>query len=219
MYSPRHLRTALALAAWVALSSISAADPKPSPAEAIVPAYMEALRVGDWQKAGGLLHPEALAEMRQVFVALTAADPSGQAAQQLFSLNARETLETLPPSALFARFMSALVTQTDGLKELLASTKVETLGTVSESSGLAHVVYRMTRSAGGDAPVIQVEVMTIKKAGSEWRSMIPPELQGILSSIRNTIAQREAMMKQMQQNQQGDAFPVLDLATDRPPKP
>ena len=221
MHPRRLFPIAAALAAAIVLSAAFAAAPKPpAGAEAIVPAYMDAIRVGDWQKASTLLHPEALAEMRQVFVALTSADPTGQAAQQLFGLKAGETLETLPPGDLFARFMSALVTQTEGLKDLLASTKVETLGSVSESGGLAHVVYRLTRSAAGEAPAVQVEVMTVKKSGSDWRSMVPPELQGILGSIRSTIAQRDAMMRQMQQqNQDAESIPALDLATDPPPPP
>jgi hypothetical protein len=178
---------------------------------------MDAVRVGDWTKAGSLLHPEALAEMRQVFLALSSTDPSGQAAIQFFGLKEGETVEALPASDLFARFMSALVTQTQGLKELLATTHVETLGSVAESGGLAHVVYRMTRTSGTEPPVVQVEVLTIKKAGAEWRSMVPPELAGILSSIKSSIAQRDAMLKQMQQEQQGESFPALDLTTEPSP--
>jgi hypothetical protein len=178
---------------------------------------MGAIRIGDWQKAGHLLHPEALAEMRQVFVALTSADPTGQAAKQLFNLADGEALETLPPSDVFARFMSALVSQTDGLKDLLASTQVETLGAVSESGGLSHVVYRLTRTSAGQPPTIQVEVLTVKKAGSEWRSMVPPDIAGILASIRSSLAQRAAMMQQMQQ--QAEPFPQLDLTAEPAPTP
>ncbi|HEX5042730.1 MAG TPA: hypothetical protein VFV75_07475 [Candidatus Polarisedimenticolaceae bacterium] len=221
---PRRFFLLAALMAAVLLPATFAAQPQPkhsaSPAEAVVPAYMGAIRVGDWQKAGHLLHPEALAEMRQVFVALTSADPTGQAAKQLFNLADGETLETLPPSDVFARFMSALVSQTDGLKDLLASTQVETLGAVSESGGLSHVVYRLTRTTAGQPPTIQVEVLTVKKAGAEWRSMVPPDIAGILASIRSSLAQRDSMMQQMQQQQQqpGDAFPQLDLTT-APPTP
>lgn len=190
----------------------------PTAAEAVIPAYMGAIRVGDWQKAGTLLHPEALAEMRQVFVALTAADPTGQAAKQLFNLGDGETLEKLAPADVFARFMSALVSQTDGLKDLLASTQVETLGAVSEGSGLSHVVYRLTRTAAaGQPPTVQVEVLTVKKAGADWRSMVPPDIAGILASIRSSLAQRDAMMQQMQQQGQAESFPQLDLATEPPP--
>ena len=223
-----HPRRFVVLAASLAvvvlhLPSPFAAEPKrastavkhtPTAAEAVITAYMGAIRVGDWKKAGNLLHPEALAEMREVFVALTAADPTGQAAKQLFNLGDGETLETLPPADVYARFMSALVSQTDGLRDLLASTQVETLGAVSEGGGLSHVVYRLTRSATGQPPTIQVEVLTVKKAGAEWRSMVPPDVAGILASIRSSLAQREAMMQQ-----QGEPFPQLDLATEPPPTP
>ena len=205
----------------VAFSPVLAAEPKhtPTAAEAVIPAYMSAMRVGDWKKAGNLLHPEALAEMRQVFVALTSADPTGQAAKQLFNLAEGETLEKLPPPEVFARFMSALVSQTDGLKELLASTKVETLGSVPESGGVSHVVYRLTRTATGQPPTVQVEVLTVKKSGADWRSMVPPDIAGILASIRSSIAQREAMLKQMQTQEQGESFPQLDLDPQAPPTP
>jgi len=206
----------------VAFSSVLAAEPKhtPTPAEAVVPAYMSAIRVGDWKKAGNLLHPEALAEMRQVFTALTSADPSGQAAKQLFNLAEGETLEKLPAPEVFARFMSALVSQTDGLKELLASTQVETLGSVAESAGVSHVVYRLTRTSTDQPPTPQIEVLTVKKSGADWRSMVPPDIAGILASIRSSIAQREAMLKQMQQQQQqGEDFPQLDLDPQAPPTP
>jgi hypothetical protein len=118
---------------------------------------------------------------------------------------------------VFARFMSALVSQTDGLKDLLASTQVETLGAVSESGGLSHVVYRLTRTSAGQPPTIQVEVLTVKKAGSEWRSMVPPDIAGILASIRSSLAQRAAMMQQMQQ--QAEPFPQLDLTAEPAPTP
>ncbi len=226
MHPRRFILLAASLAVVVlTLPSPFAAEPKgasteakhtPTAAEAVISAYMGAIRVGDWQKAGKLLHPEALAEMRQVFVALTAADPTGQAAKQLFNLGDGESLETLPPADVYARFMSALVGQTDGLKDLLASTQVETLGAVSESGGLSHVVYRLTRTATGQPPTIQVEVLTVKKAGAEWRSMVPPDVAGILASIRSSLAQREAMM---QQQQQAEPFPQLDLAPEAPPRP
>ena len=221
MHRRRFALLAVSLAVLVLpLSSTFSAQAKraATPAEAVVPAYMSALRAGDWQKAGNLLHPEALAEMRQVFVALTSADPSGQAAKQLFSLGDGEKLETLPPADVFARFMSALVSQTEGLKDLLASTQVETLGAVSESGGLSHVVYRLTRTATGQPPTVQVEVLTVKKAGADWRSMVPPDIAGILASIRSSLAQRDAMMQQMQQQGSSEpSFPQLDLVTEPPP--
>ena len=224
MHPRRFVPFVALLAVLLVLPFTHAAEPKHTPtgAEAVVPAYMDAIRIGDWQKAGHLLHPEALAEMRQVFVALTSADPTGQAAKQLFNLGDGETLGALPPPDVFARFMSALVSQTDGLKDLLASTQVQTLGSVSESSGLSHVVYRMTRTAAGQPATIQVEVLTVKKSGAEWRSMVPPDIAGILASIRSSIAQRDAMMKQMQTQQpeqQGESFPQLDLATEPPKAP
>jgi hypothetical protein len=213
---------ALSLSLSLALTPLMAAAPAPlpkhPPSEDVVPAYMDALRVGDWTKAGGLMHPEALAEMRQVFLALSATDESGQVAQQLFGLKEGETLEGLLPSDLFARFMSMLVSQTDGLKDMLASTRVETLGSVAESNGLAHVVYRLTRTLGTEPPSVQIEVLTVKKSGSDWRSMVPPELQGILASIKTTIAQRDAMLKQMRQQQSAEPFPTLDLTTEPSPE-
>jgi len=59
-------------------------------------------------------------------------------------------------------------------------------------------------------------VLTVKKAGAEWRSMVPPDVAGILASIRSSLAQREAMM---QQQQQAEPFPQLDLAPEAPPRP
>ena len=51
--------------------------------------------------------------------------------------------------------------------------------------------------------------------------LVPPDIAGILASIRSSIAQRDAMMKQMQTQpaQQGEAFPQLDLATEPPKAP
>jgi hypothetical protein len=47
--------------------------------------------------------------------------------------------------------------------------------------------------------------------------MVPPDIAGILASIRSSLAQRDAMMQQMQQPQT-EPFPQLDLTT-APPTP
>ena len=58
----------------------------------------------------------------------------------------------------------------------------------------------------------------MKKAGADWRSMVPPDIAGILASIRSSLAQRDAMMQQMQQQGSSEpSFPQLDLVTEPPP--
>jgi hypothetical protein len=192
-------------AALAAPARTAARAPAAGGPETVVTAYVDALRAQDWAKAAGLLHPDALGEARTVLLALSATDPSGEIGRQFFTLKEGETVEGLPPQDLFARFMATLVAQTQGLAELLASTRADSLGAVREGE-LTHVVYRMTRAAGAEEPFSQVEVLTVKKSGADWRTLLPPEIQGILGSIRNSIAQREAM------RQPQEPFPQLDLA-------
>src|SRR5918996_5230281 len=77
--------------------------------EAVTRQYGAAMRANDWVGTAELMHPEALAKFRRMFLPLVNADSTGRLCQRLFAASSASELAGLPDAELFARFFRTLV--------------------------------------------------------------------------------------------------------------
>ena len=176
-------RPALIVAALVMLAA-RAAQAQATP-EDVARRYYETFRSSDWAANASMMHPEALAQFKGIFTQLADladADSSVADLQQMFGVATGAELKALPDGQVYARFLSNILGQQEELRQILASSSVEVLGHVPEGADRAHVVYRMTMGFMGSS-MTQMQVMSLKKEGGEWRVLLTGDMQNILGAI------------------------------------
>ena len=137
---------------------------------------------GDFAAFAQAMHPEALAEFRQMMMpVLTMAAASGDTAQGVAEVLANfpgvTTVADLPklePEALFAGVLRAGMAGMDSTS--FAPPLV--VGGVMEGDSLVHLVYRM-KTATGDTTVTTVSVASLKRSPAGWRFLLTGSLEGL----------------------------------------
>ena len=153
------------------------AKPEPdSVVEKVVADNLEAAKTGDWQRYTDLLHPESLDDYKKMWLpALKAApDQQGQLLLLFDGVKDVATLRDLKPAEFVARSMKALAGPSGSVNPFAAEAKI--IGTVREGADRAHVVVRSRRKFG-EAEMVQVEVVSLKRSGTEWKVLLPDSIR------------------------------------------
>ena len=182
------LKSILTLAALVAAAGAGLAQETP---ESVAKAYLAAMQSADWAKCASLMHPEALAELKNGFAAVVNADKSGDAAATIFRLKSAAEYSQLGDAAVFERVMDFITGSSPDVKTILASSTNTILGKVDEAPDLAHVVFR-SRTKVGDEEINEVDMMSFKKQGSTWRALLTSDLQEMLDQFMESATPPEA---------------------------
>jgi hypothetical protein len=159
-----------------------AGDAKPqrddSTIEKVVADSMEAARKGDWKRYAELMHPESLEDYKKMWLPfLTAAAKKGpdKQADWLPAFDKATDFKSviaLKPKEFYVSSMKGMASQFQkGIANPLdVSGKI--IGTVHEGDDQAYVVVR-TRRKIGRAEITKVEVVALKRSGTEWKMMLP----------------------------------------------
>jgi hypothetical protein len=163
-----------------------AAPAKPEPANAaiekVVADNLEAAKKGDWKRYAELIHPDSLDDYKKMWLpALTAAkkapDQQGALLPLFDGAKDVQSLIDLKPEEFVVRSMKGIAAQfrqADNPGPLAAESKI--IGTVREGEDRAHVVVR-TRRKFGEAEMAQVEVVSLKRSGTEWKMLLPDSVR------------------------------------------
>ena len=159
-----------------------AEKPKPEPdsvVEKLVADNLEAAKTGDWKRYTDLLHPESLDDYKKMWLpALKAApDQQGQLLPLFDGAKDVQSLIDLKPAEFVTRSMKGIAAQfrpDEHPSPLAADTKI--IGTVREGEDRAHVVVRSRRKFG-EAEMVQVEVVSLKRSGTEWKVLLPDSIR------------------------------------------
>ena len=177
-------KTLRALAALVAaaLAMAPAAAAQETP-EQVVQRYFESFRTGDYAANVALMHPEALASMKETMSGLVAIPGAAEDPQfrEMFGVSTVEEFNRLEPAALFERILRSQLEDPD-MKQILSTAQVSVLGHVMEGDTLAHVVYRM-RMGIGEMSVDQVQVAPVKRADGGWRVLLTGSFAGMMNAV------------------------------------
>lgn len=178
----------------IVLVFASRAHAEASP-EDLVNQYFQAFRGGDLETMATLMHPDELASMQKELIPIIAqgidAVESGTAVDplqlKLFSdTDSIEVISNEPPADFFVRFMSWINRMNPMMQESIRDSAIQTIGHVTETDEIAHVVYRITIMAQGTR-VSQVNVMPAKKLDDEWKLMMSGEIKGISSLLKKNM--------------------------------
>jgi hypothetical protein len=181
-------------ALWVGEAFARAAEPKPRDNEAIqkvVSEALDAVKAAQWQKFAGLMHPDALRDLKQTFApALEAADADSDELRQVMRFFGKpkdvKELLALPPDKFFARFLEGTMESVPRLRKVLSGSEFQMIGTVYEKDGTAHVVYR-GRIKVNEVTVSKVDVISLKQDGESWRMLLSGDFKALADQLRGAL--------------------------------
>jgi hypothetical protein len=150
--------------------------------EAVTRQFGAAMRANDWVGTAHLMHPEALARFRSMFVPILKADSTGELCERLFATTSSAEVAALPDAELFARFFRTLVNGTPELGGLFAGADMVPVGHVLEGTDVAHVVFRMKVAADG-VSITKLQAMSLRRSGSTWRVLLSGEFEGLAAAL------------------------------------
>ena len=175
----------LALLLAVAPASAQRAYPASTPEELVL-SMGEATRAGDWDGMAGLMHPSALAEVRDLFMPLLATPATAEVLPMLFGMETAEEVANLTDAQLFAALMQRVLAGEEVAAELVKSATVEIVGTVREGADTVHVVSRI-RMTYGKASFGSLEVGSAIRDGAVWRGLLSGEIAGLAAMLQQGI--------------------------------
>jgi hypothetical protein len=182
----RHHRAvkAVTLAMTVTISSATAQTTDP---EQVARQYTQAMQAGDWMGMAALMHPAALRELRDLFDPIFAMPGAERTVPMLLGVSTMDEARTLSDTGLFAGFIQFMVNQDPNVASALSTAKVDVIGHVPEGND-AHVVFRTTLEVQG-ITMTQMDVITMRPSGSEWRGLLAGDLAAVAQAIRTQLSQ------------------------------
>lgn len=166
------------LAAALLFMSAPAATAQETPLD-VARRYFTALKAGDVITYVDLMHPDELARFKGMLAPAIAADTSGEGARQLFGLDNSAEFAKLTDREVFERFMKKFVMDSPDFQETMSTMSTEFLGSVPEGTDIAHVVYRLKMVIYNSIESTEMEVVSLKRSGSNWRMMLDKEMEGM----------------------------------------
>ena len=170
-------------AALVGPAPTGTAQERPETPEEVTRQYSTAMRASDWVGTAELMHPDALAKFRRMFLPLLAADSSGELCQRLFAASSAAELAPLPDAELFARFFRTLVSGEPELNGMFAGADLVPIGHVLEGRDVAHVVFRMKVTAADGVTLTKVQAVSLRRVGRTWRVLLSGDFEGLAAAL------------------------------------
>jgi hypothetical protein len=179
------LGAALTAALLAPLSKAYAQERIESP-EAVTIQFGAAMRANDWVGTAQLMHPDALARFRNMFIPILRADSTGHLCERLFATTSSAEVAALPDAELFARFFRTLVSSTPEIGGMFAGADMVPIGHVLEGSDVAHVVFRMKVEADG-VTITKLQAMSLRRSGPTWRVLLSGDFEGLAAALTRRI--------------------------------
>lgn len=148
--------------------------------------YLRAVEARAWERASGLLHADALGEVRRSLRIMLEADDEGRLADALTAGSGGREPSDLEDPALYVAAMEALERESPGIVLAMSDRDTEVLGEVAEGDSMAHAVYRSQWRLRGSDP--EIEVLTLARSdGEAWRVRDAPELRSLRPALRGIL--------------------------------
>lgn len=132
------------------------------------------------------MHPEALAKLRAMLLPLAKHENGAELRQKLLGANSVAEVEALDDAALFERFLRSMMGLSPEIQSIMGTAETGMVGHVMEGPDIAHVVYRLRLRVEG-MTFTKLEVMSLQRAGSEWKVLLKGDVEGMVEAIRRQI--------------------------------
>jgi len=159
--------------------------------EQVAQAYFQAVQAGDWKRVAAEFTPEAQTRFRSMMVEVLDASPAPERLATYKSFfGPTVTLDqvaALSNTEFVARMLAPILGRAFGPVQLQ---RVETIGTVTEQPGMAHVVCRMFMGSttGASFGVERMTVLSVERGPSGWGVALSSELKGVGAMLKAQLA-------------------------------
>lgn len=177
------LSVAAVAAAFLTPQASSRAQDRAETPEAVTRQFGAAMRANDWVGTAQLMHPDALAHFRSMFIPILRADSTGQLCERLFATTSAAEIAALPDAEVFARFFRTLVSGTPELGGMFAGADMVPVGHILEGNDIAHVVFRMKVAAADGVTITKVQAMSLRRSGPTWRVLLSGDFEGLAAAL------------------------------------
>ena len=177
----------LVLTIPAAVAQDTAPPSYPTP-ESVATAMYEAYGASDFERAATLMHPDALADLQNMLVAVAKDEPG--MGQVFTGVESAEALAALSPEEVYTRFIGSILKIQPDMADILGTMEAEVVGHVAEGDSLAHVLSRSTMSTSG-ATVTQMQVVTVRQYDDGWRALLSGDISSFAQMIRAQAEQPE----------------------------
>ena len=171
-----------------------AGDDKPqrdeSVIEKVVANSMEAARKGDWKSYAELMHPASLEDYRKMWLPMLTAGAKKGPEEQADWLAAFDkaadfkSVIAMKPKEFFVSSMKGMAFLRQGVASPF-DVEEKIIGTVHEGDDQAYVVVR-TRWKIDGTEMTKVEVIALKRSGTEWKVMLPDVIRIMAETFGRT---------------------------------
>ena len=176
----------LTLAFVLTVTSVSAQWADNSP-EAVAQEYLQALKQNSWMSIAELLHPEALASFKEIFVEVSEVDTSDVIASLLFGEGATKAdLSNAHPKQVYLGFMRLANESEPSMQWFNISMESTVIGHVAESDSIVHVLYRIkNRLMGTDFSEVSVSSFALYE--DSWMLLMSGDISNMAEALKSQI--------------------------------
>lgn len=154
----------------------------------------DAMTLSDWEAYGKLMHPDALAEFKNKLMPTIENLPkiNNSDTINLFgSMYVVDSLKAKDDTKFFTEFLGIIFGLSPDLAITFSTMKNESVGAIFEGDNIVHALFRTDMKIAG-REVIEMNVVTLLKDGSEWKLDLSYKLEGILMMVKSTLEQMKA---------------------------
>ena len=170
---------------WASIHGATPAHAADTP-EQIVTRYIDATRALRFDELSAMMHPSALADFKSMMREVVELDSTSEATELLFQVKSLAAYDSLPDGAAFERLMRAMIERNPMIADALSQASGTVLGHVNEGDDLVHVVYRVGVAAGAKE-MTKIEVVTLKRDGEEWRTLLAGNIEGLAQALKQQV--------------------------------
>lgn len=153
--------------------------------EASTEALVVSMRASDWSGMADLMHPDALEELREMFLPLLRDEDLGAFRQEIFGIEGAEEASALDGRQIYEGFISFALTADPTMTAALQTVDADVIGHVMEGD-TAHVVYRLDMNVAG-IDVAQTAVASYRRRDGRWLGLLTTDLRGMIAGMRQAL--------------------------------
>lgn len=158
--------------------------------EAASRSLVQAIRAADYDAMAELMHPDALEELRELFVPIFRAESMAEFRQQMFGVNTADEALALSGRDIYRTIIEFAVGGDPAMDSALRSVQADVIGKVMEGD-TAHVVYRLNMKVEG-IDMSQTSVASFREHEGRWLGILTADLRGMIAGLRQALEAEEA---------------------------
>lgn len=181
----------LALSSAPPLAAQEAATPRPageldaSTPEAATVALVDRIRTSDYEGMADLMHPDALAELRELLRPVLEADQMEDLRTEVFGTPSVEEATALSGRDIYETIISFALGADAATSAAMQSVEADVVGHIMEGD-TAHVVYRMNMNIEG-FEMSQTAVASYRQHEGRWLGLLTADLRGMVAGLRQAL--------------------------------